>query len=67
MQLAHPCVELDLDELKSRAFGHISKSMSVQNVPFELFSGFSAAFGDIRKVSRILLSQLSILRANLGL
>ncbi|KAG8697189.1 hypothetical protein FRC08_006682, partial [Ceratobasidium sp. 394] len=42
--------KLDLSELKTRAFTHITKSLSIQNVPFELFSGFSAAFGDIRKV-----------------
>ncbi|KAG8793347.1 hypothetical protein FRC12_003002 [Ceratobasidium sp. 428] len=42
--------KLDLNELKSRAFAHITKHLSIQNVPFELFSGFSAAFGDVRKV-----------------
>ncbi|KAF8608499.1 hypothetical protein BDV93DRAFT_200841 [Ceratobasidium sp. AG-I] len=42
--------KLDLGELKERAFVHITKSLSVQNVPFELFSSFSASFGDIRKV-----------------
>ena len=42
--------KLDLGELKSRAFTHITKSLSIQSVPFELFSSFSAAFEDIRKV-----------------
>ncbi|GAB1521561.1 hypothetical protein RhiTH_004658 [Rhizoctonia solani] len=42
--------KLDLEELKARAFTHITKSLSIQSVPFELFSGFSAAFSEIRKV-----------------
>ncbi|QRV79089.1 The BTB (BR-C, ttk and bab)/POZ (Pox virus and Zinc finger) domain [Ceratobasidium sp. AG-Ba] len=40
--------KLDLGELKSRAFSHISKSTTEQNVLFELFSGFSAAFDDVQ-------------------
>ncbi|CAE7231198.1 unnamed protein product [Rhizoctonia solani] len=42
--------KLDLPELKARAFTHITKTMSIQSVPFELFSGFSAAFAEVRKV-----------------
>ncbi|KAG8685884.1 hypothetical protein FRC11_009894 [Ceratobasidium sp. 423] len=42
--------KLDLGELKTRAFAHITKSLSIQSVPFELFSGFSAAFAEVRKV-----------------
>lgn len=42
--------KLDLAELKARAFAHITKSLSIQSVPFELFSSFSAAFEDVRKV-----------------
>ncbi|KLO05686.1 hypothetical protein SCHPADRAFT_839051 [Schizopora paradoxa] len=42
--------KLDLAELKSRAFQHICKSMTVSNVPFEMFSSFSAAFEDVRKM-----------------
>ncbi|CAE6475932.1 hypothetical protein ACGC1H_007273 [Rhizoctonia solani] len=42
--------KLDLAELKARAFAHITKSLSIQSVAFELFSGFSAAFAEIRKV-----------------
>ena len=34
-----------------RAFQHIVKSLTVTNVPYEVFSSFSAAFEDVRKVS----------------
>lgn len=42
--------KLDLAELKERAREHIIKSLTVANVPHEVFSSFSAAFEDIRKV-----------------
>ncbi|TDL22102.1 hypothetical protein BD410DRAFT_748785 [Rickenella mellea] len=42
--------KLDLGELKARAFQHIIKSLSVHNVPYEMFSTFSAIFEDVRKV-----------------
>ncbi|GJE88540.1 MATH domain-containing protein [Phanerochaete sordida] len=42
--------KLDLQELKERAFQHIIKSLSVDNVAYEVFSDFSAAFEDVRKV-----------------
>ncbi|KAB5589115.1 hypothetical protein CTheo_7444 [Ceratobasidium theobromae] len=42
--------KLDLAELKARAFTHITKSLSILSVPFELFSSFSAAFSEVRKV-----------------
>ncbi|KAI0916772.1 hypothetical protein AcW2_007078 [Taiwanofungus camphoratus] len=41
---------LDLQELKQRAFQHIIKSLTVDNVAYEVFSTFSAAFEDVRKV-----------------
>lgn len=45
------CVaELDLQELKQRAYNHIIKSLTVENVAYEVFSDFSAAFEDVRKV-----------------
>ena len=44
----HP--ELDLKDLKERASQHITKSLMVTNVPHEVFSSFSAAFDEIRKV-----------------
>jgi len=46
--LGHP--ELDLKDLKERASQHIIKSLTVTNVPHEVFSSFSAAFDEIRKV-----------------
>ena len=46
--LSHP--ELDLKDLKERASQHIIKSLTVTNVPHEVFSSFSAAFDEIRKV-----------------
>jgi len=42
--------KLDLHELKSRAFQHITKSLTVTNVPYEIFSSFSAQFDEVRKV-----------------
>ncbi|KZT28333.1 hypothetical protein NEOLEDRAFT_1129727 [Neolentinus lepideus HHB14362 ss-1] len=42
--------KLDLRELKERAFRHIVKSLTVQNIPYEMFSSFSTTFDDIRKV-----------------
>ncbi|KDQ62554.1 hypothetical protein JAAARDRAFT_30458 [Jaapia argillacea MUCL 33604] len=42
--------KLDLRELKDRAFQHIVKSLTVDNVPYEVFSTFSATFEDVRKV-----------------
>jgi len=42
--------KLGLAELKSRAFEHITKSLTVENVPYEVFSNFSATFEVVRKV-----------------
>jgi len=42
--------KLGLAELKSRAFDHITKSLTVENVPYEVFSTFSATFEVVRKV-----------------
>ncbi|KAJ3535861.1 hypothetical protein NM688_g6921 [Phlebia brevispora] len=42
--------KLDLQDLKERAFQHIIKSLTVENVAYETFSHFSAAFDDVRKV-----------------
>ncbi|KAI0084787.1 hypothetical protein BDY19DRAFT_1077254 [Irpex rosettiformis] len=42
--------KLDLQELKERAFQHIVKSLTVDNVAYEVFSDFSAAFEDVRKI-----------------
>lgn len=45
-----PSLELGLAELRQRAFQHIVKSLTVANVPYEVFSSFSAAFEEVRKV-----------------
>ncbi|KIM89085.1 hypothetical protein PILCRDRAFT_812980 [Piloderma croceum F 1598] len=42
--------KLDLHDLKERAFQHIEKSLTVQNIAYEVFSPFSAAFADVRKI-----------------
>jgi hypothetical protein len=42
--------KLDLHDLKERAFQHIKKSLTVQNIAYEVFSPFSATFADVRKV-----------------
>ncbi|KAL7280202.1 hypothetical protein ACG7TL_006621 [Trametes sanguinea] len=41
---------LGLQDLKDRAFKHIVKSLTVENVAYEAFSAFAAAFEDVRKV-----------------
>ncbi|KAH9890071.1 hypothetical protein C8Q73DRAFT_653179 [Cubamyces lactineus] len=41
---------LGLQELKERAFQHIEKSLTIENVTYEAFSAFTAAFEDVRKV-----------------
>ena len=45
--------ELDLPELRARAFEHIARGLSVANVPHEMFSRFSATFADVRRVRRL--------------
>lgn len=35
---------------RSQSNQHIEKSLTVQNIAYEVFSPFSAAFADIRKV-----------------
>ncbi|KAG6878495.1 hypothetical protein C0993_005424 [Termitomyces sp. T159_Od127] len=40
---------LDLPELKERASHHIVKSLNVENIAYEIFTPFTAAFEDIRK------------------
>jgi len=51
MSLIKLCLsELDLAELKQRAFGHIVASLSVDNIVDEVFGGFAATFADVRKV-----------------
>ncbi|KJA24031.1 hypothetical protein HYPSUDRAFT_65842 [Hypholoma sublateritium FD-334 SS-4] len=41
---------LDLTELKERAAEHITKSLTVENIAYEVFSPFAAAFEALRKV-----------------
>ncbi|KAG6841703.1 hypothetical protein C0991_007975 [Blastosporella zonata] len=41
---------LDLPILKARASQHIVKSLTVDNIAYEIFTPFAAAFNDIRKV-----------------
>ncbi|KAG1774866.1 hypothetical protein EV702DRAFT_974138 [Suillus placidus] len=42
--------KLGLLDLKERAYQHIQKSLTVDNIPYEVFSPFSATFSDVRKV-----------------
>ncbi|KAF8895441.1 hypothetical protein BD779DRAFT_1499579 [Infundibulicybe gibba] len=41
---------LDLGDLKERASQHIFKSLTVDNIAYEVFSPFAATFDEIRKV-----------------
>ncbi|KAL5519976.1 hypothetical protein ACEPAG_1636 [Sanghuangporus baumii] len=42
--------KLGLSDLKDRAFQHIVKSLTIHNVPYEMFSSFSSTFEDVRKM-----------------
>jgi len=56
---------LDLDDLKQRAFQFIIRSLTVENVPYEVFSTFSAAFEEVRKVQvKYFLDNWSAIRAS---
>ncbi|CCM02467.1 uncharacterized protein FIBRA_04566 [Fibroporia radiculosa] len=54
----------DLPELKQLAFKHIVKSLTVDNVAYEVFSNFSAAFEDIRKAMRFFLDNWGEIRGS---
>lgn len=56
---------LDLGDLKQRAFQFIIKSLTVENVPYEVFSTFSTAFEEVRKVQiNFFLDNWSAIRAS---
>ncbi|KAI6030871.1 hypothetical protein F5J12DRAFT_803519 [Pisolithus orientalis] len=60
--------KLGLLELKERASQHIQKSLSVENIPYEVFSPFSATFPDIRKVQvKYFLEHWAEVRASEGM
>ncbi|CAH7667576.1 hypothetical protein BY996DRAFT_4579384 [Phakopsora pachyrhizi] len=42
--------KLNLVDLKARAYDHITKSLTVQNIPLEVFSSFTSAFEEVRRV-----------------
>ncbi|KAG9315722.1 hypothetical protein JVU11DRAFT_3369 [Chiua virens] len=42
--------KLGLLELREKAFQHIQQSLTVENIPLEVFSPFSATFAEVRKV-----------------
>lgn len=42
--------KMDIEPLKLRAYQHIMAELTVENVPFELFSRFSSVYSSIRKV-----------------
>jgi len=57
--------KLGLRELKERAFEQITKSLTVENVPYEVFSTFSATFETVRKVEvKFFLDHWSQIRAS---
>ncbi|KAF9454777.1 hypothetical protein P691DRAFT_826991 [Macrolepiota fuliginosa MF-IS2] len=41
---------LDLRDLKARAAQHITKSLTIENIAYEVFSPFASTFEEIRKV-----------------
>lgn len=41
---------MDLPALRQRAFQHIISQLTVQNIPYEVFSQFSATYEDVRQV-----------------
>ncbi|KAJ9106283.1 hypothetical protein QFC21_001428 [Naganishia friedmannii] len=42
--------KMDLPSLRQRAFQHIISQMTVQNIPYEVFSQFSATYEDVRQI-----------------
>ncbi|KAK4702760.1 hypothetical protein P7C70_g3460, partial [Phenoliferia sp. Uapishka_3] len=42
--------KIGLPELKERAYDHIVKSLTVQNIPYEVFGSFSLRFEEIKRV-----------------
>jgi hypothetical protein len=42
--------KLNMTELKCRAFEHIVQSLSIESIPYEVFSAFSEQFPEVRKV-----------------
>ncbi len=42
--------KFDLPSLRQRAFQHIVSQLTVQNIPYEAFSSFSATYEQVRKV-----------------
>ncbi|KAI6042698.1 hypothetical protein EDC04DRAFT_2966012 [Pisolithus marmoratus] len=60
--------KLGLLELKERASQHIQKSLNVENIPYEVFSPFSATFPDIRRVQvKYFLEHWAEVRASEGM
>lgn len=39
-----------MPELKNRAFEHIVQSLTIETIPYEVFSAFSDQFPEVRKV-----------------
>lgn len=50
--------KLDLPSLRQRAFQHIVSQLTPQNIPYEVFSQFSATYEEVRKVPTFALSIL---------
>lgn len=45
-----PNQKLDLPSLRQRAFQHIISQLTIHNIPYEVFSQFSATYEEVRKV-----------------
>ncbi|SCV67208.1 BQ2448_5854 [Microbotryum intermedium] len=60
--------KLGLPELKERAYDHIVKSLTAQNIPYEVFGSFAARFDEIKRVEiAFLLERWNEIKASHGL
>ncbi|KDE03163.1 hypothetical protein MVLG_06320 [Microbotryum lychnidis-dioicae p1A1 Lamole] len=60
--------KLGLPELKERAYEHIVKSLTAQNIPYEVFGSFAARFDEIKRVEiAFLLERWNDIKASHGL
>jgi hypothetical protein len=56
--------KLNIPELKNRAFEHIVQSLTIETIPYEVFSAFSDQFPEVRKVQLDMMLHYWVSRAS---
>ena len=56
--------KLNIPELKYRAFEHIVQSLTIETIPYEVFSAFSDQFPEVRKVQLDMMLHYWVSRAS---